>query len=301
MQTGLASPLNLRHNLFVKTRILCLKYILWVFAVLFWGTESLGISILKIKDGKTLLSLEGPDLAAPPKVGDILFVTDAGGSKKALVQVHQVKDNRAIAHLVKGQLTQEASTYRLQPAPANLNLKEKVTHAWGGLFGFAQNHMKVNVTSATAVAMSGTSFNLEGFYQRQLDGNYQVLGRFGYNSLKAKGTLDTGACVGSSECSTDISYLGFDGLVMYSFYKKNQMTFWGGGGLGFLLPFAKSSNVIDTSKLGLGQKILLDVGMNYYLDAKRFVPVQLEYVIFPNNSVVSSSQIILRAGYGLVF
>jgi hypothetical protein len=275
--------------------------LLLIISSVFYANLASAASVLTIKDGKWLLNVED----TPVKVGDTFFVS-SNGRKKAIIEVKQVKSGRAIAQLVKGQANQDPKTYQLQlrtsggKSAGAGRVREKVPAAWGFLLGYSQNQMKVNLTASSSVSVAGSSFNVEGFYLRQLDGHYQVLARYGYDTLKATGTMETPSCLGSTECSVDIGYLDFDGLLTYSF-NSGSVTWWLGGGIGFLYPLSKSSNVLDTSKLGLSEKILADIGLNYYTDRQHFIPFQVEYVLFPNNSVVSSSQIIVRLGYGIAF
>jgi hypothetical protein len=217
-----------------------------------------------------------------------------------------VKGNKALGTIVKGKLTKPASAYVLQTHAAGTNSTRSSSfgnsppRAWGILAGFAQNQMSVK-TDTVSSDMTGTGFTLEGLYERQIDGAFQMMARAGYQTLSVAGTTSAAVgCQGSKDCKVDISYLGLDGLVKYSFPTKT-ITYWVAGGLGFGYAMSKSSNILDTSKVSINQKILADIGLNWYLSKKTYIPVQFEYAMYPNNSVVSSSQMILRLGYGSTF
>jgi hypothetical protein len=260
-------------------------------------------SIQAVKGNKVLLQLD----ESPTAVDDVFLAKDANGVEKAQIQIRQIKDKRAIAIIIKGELTQAPDTYELVPGPkpevttakpAATPAGPSVPQAKGYYGGISQNQMNVSLTNSTTLALKGTSFNFGAFYERALTHRVQVLARAGYEGLKATGSLSSNAC--GSSCDVDISYLGADAVVKYSFY-DNKKTWWLGGGLGFLFPIIKSSNVIDTGKMTLNEKIILSAGLNWYRTTNTFIPVQLDYALQPSNSIVTTSQFILRVGYGTAF
>lgn len=269
--------------------------------VLSFSRVSLALTIESIKDGKVLISLDG----SSAKVGDTFLALDHDGKRRAFIKVQQVRGPKALGSILKGQLTQAPQTYMLQShvlgsqSTRASGFGNAPPSAWGILGGFAQNQMSVKLATAN-VDMKGSGMSVEGFYERQIDGAFQMLARFGYQTLKTSGTTTGGACQGTNDCTVDLSYLGLDGLVKYSFF-RSRITYWLAGGLGFAYPIGKSSNVLDVSKISVNQKILVDSGLNWYLNRKSYMPVQLEYAMFPNNSVVTSSQIFVRLGYGRTF
>jgi hypothetical protein len=265
-------------------------------------------SLQAIKGTKALLILD----ETPVAIDDILLVLDSSGAEQGQVQVHQIKDKRAIAIITQGTLPMPPTSYKLEPASKSPNapvitppVKPDLTptavtvpQAKGYYGGVSQNQLSVSLTNSTTLKLSGLSFNAGAFYERALTRRLQVLARAGYEGLKAKGSLSSDAC--GASCDVDVSYLAADALVKYSFY-NGKKTWWLGGGLGFLFPLVKSSNVLDTSKMTLNEKIILGGGLNWYLNTTNFIPVQLEYALQPSNSIVTTSQFILRVGYGARF
>jgi hypothetical protein len=281
---------------FLLTRAMALVAVC-ILILLTFSRVSLAMSLDSIKDSRVLINLDGNAV----KPGDTILVSDTSGKRRAFVKVAQVKGNRALGNIVKGKLTMSPSSYVLQPhesgSSASRGPRSSPPSAWGVAFGYAQNKMSVN---APSVDMTGSGYNVEGFYERLIDGSVSMLTRFAYQTFKVAGTAATAACVNSINCSVDLSYLGLDGLVKYSFFTP-KITYWLGAGLGFSFPMSKSSNVIDVSKISVSQKILGDVGLNWYLNRKTYIPVGFEYAMFPSSGGVSSSQIILRVGYGQTF
>jgi hypothetical protein len=261
--------------------------------VLSLSRVSFAMSLETIRDAKVMISLDG----STAKEGDTILVSDQNGKKSAYIRVQQVKGSKAIANIIKGRLSKPPQSYVLQPYVAGT--RSAPPSAWGLLAGYNNTQMTVKLATVS-VDMAGSGMSLEGFYERQVAGSFQMLARGGYQTLKTKGTTTGGNCQGSDNCSTEISYLGFDGLVKYSFF-TSKITYWMAGGLGFSYAMSKTSNILDVSKISINQKILADLGLNWYLSRKSYIPIQLEYAMFPSNNVVSSSQMVVRLGYGQTF
>ena len=155
-------------------------------------------------------------------------------------------------------------------------------------------------TTAGSVTMKGSSFDLLGYYQTYLDKNINVRLFGGYQTLNVSGSGSV-TCNGSSNCTADLSYLGLGALIRYSFYRTQTMEFSVGGGLGFLFAMNKSSNILDTSKITTNQTVVGSLGLDYHLSRKNYIPVQLDYALFPDNNTSSATQLAIRAGYGWSF
>lgn len=252
--------------------------------------------ITVVKNNKVLIDLEGDII----NVGDRFFAINEDGKRKALLTIKQAKGNKALAVIEKGKAS-EGFVLEAYTEHSGGGRHSKDNAAWGFSGGYSMNNMTVKPAS-TSVSMKGTSFNLLGFYQMTLDKNISVKVLGGYQTLVANGTADSAICNGSSDCSVNLTYLGFDALVRYSFYKKKNLDIWAGAGLGFLFAVSKSSNILDTSKVTSNQALLASFGVDYPLNKKgHFIPVQFDYALFPNNSTSSASQMILSVGYGWPF
>lgn len=259
-----------------------------------------GLKTISIKNNRALIDLEGEDI----QIGDRLGARDSEGKAKALLEVKQVKNGKAVAVILKGAMTAE---FDLQKIGASTASSEKSAGkvatgktAWGLTAGYSMNSMTVKPSASSSVAMTGSSFNASGFYQMNLDGNISARLLGGYESLNVTGSSAGVSCSGSN-CSVNISYLGIEALVRYSYLKTRSIEAWAGAGLGFLFAVSKSSNVLDTAKISTNQTIVGSLGLDYRMDRKSFIPLQLDYAMYPNNNTSSASQIILRAGWGFQF
>lgn len=250
------------------------------------------VKIQSIKQKQALLDTEGDQV----RVGDRYYAVSTDGKKRAILQVKQVRGKRALAVVLRGRALM---SHNLEPYTAGGGKRSagSSNKGWGLTAGYSSNSMTVKPNSTTSISLSGSSFNLSGFYQTNLDGKISARILGGYEALVASGTSAT--C--SGECKVDIGYLGVEALVRYSFVNNNTMEFWGGAGLGFLFAMSKSSNILATNKISTNQTIVGSLGLDYKLNRSTFIPVQLDYALYPENSTSSATQIILRAGWGRSF
>lgn len=271
------------------------------------STPAWAVKTLSVKGDRALLDLEGEDI----QVGDKIGARNSEGKARALLEIKQVKNGKAVAAVLKGQLTTDLALAKLgTSASKNKSASAKPSRtktspskaSWGLTAGYAMSDMTVKASSTASVSMTGSSFNLSGYYQMPLDGRISTRIFGSYETLDVKGTPPAslaGQC--GSECKATISYLGLMALVRYSFLASPNYEAWVGGGLGFLFAMGKSSNILDTSKISTNQTIIGSLGLDYRLDKKSYIPIQFDYAMFPDNSTSSAKQMILRAGWGFQF
>jgi hypothetical protein len=208
-----------------------------IFVAFFASIHADAAKIVSIKNGKALLDLEGE--ASP--AGSLWLARDASGKKKAILEVSQTKQGRAIAIVKKGNLQPGYSLEKMQRADSGSAAADGSSSSRGGgspgadktrigfLGGYSMNSMTAKPASGS-IALTGSSFNLVGFYQMQLDKKVFVKLLAGYETLSAS----------NETYNVDLGYLGFTAQIEYKFYQGSSWDFWGGGGLGFLYAINKS-------------------------------------------------------------
>lgn len=273
-----------------------MKITVILFALLFSFAAQAG-KIINVKQNRVLIDMESDSYF----VGDRLFAVDEAGKRRAVIEIKQTKNGRAVGDIAKGRANIGNILLPTTGTPGTSSAQKgkggPVDKSWGVTAGYAMNSMTAKSSTATSVNLSGSSFAVKGFYRQKLDGSISVQASAGYESLVASGTASSGTC---TTCEVNIGYLGFDALVRYSFYEKSYRV-WAGAGLGFLLAMSKSSNIIDTSKVSTNQTILGAFGVDVPLSGGNFIPVELNYAMYPSNNTTSANQIIIRAGYGFAF
>lgn len=261
-------------------------------------TSAHAARISAVKDRRVLIMAEGEKYS----VGQQLPLRDSSGKLKAIVQVRQVKGDRVIAVVVKGRADKNLAVGTASSSSAGSKSARRSggakKGAWGILGGLSQNQMNAKTTQGT-VNMTGSSFNLNGMYQMNLSRTVNARLLAGYESMSASGSNPAVPC-GSGTCSADIGYLGFQGLVKYNFLMRDKFDMWVGGGLGFLLAMNKKSNILDPDKISTNQTVSAVLGLDWRLK-QSFIPMQLEYSIFPDASGSAATRIVIRAGYGWEF
>ncbi|MFS4457672.1 hypothetical protein [Bdellovibrio sp. HCB2-146] len=252
--------------------------------------------ILSVKNNKALIDLEGEASA----VGNLFLARDGAGKKRAILEVSQVKQGRAIANLKKGTLQANFSLEKMEQAGGSSSSADSASGGSSGksrggvLVGYSMNSMTAKPASGS-VSLSGSSFNLVGYYQMQLDSKIYARLLAGYETLNASGDQS------GVNRTVEIGYLGITGQVEYQFYSGRSWDFFAGGGLGFLYAINKSSNILDTSKISINNTVVGVLGADYKLSRNTYIPMQLSYSMFPDNSSSSATQIIMRVGYGWDF
>lgn len=270
-----------------------MKTILTLLLLMSLAPGAYALKPVAVKNNKALIDLEGDAL----KVGDRLKARSSDGKTKALLEVRQVKGGKAVADVTKGRMALDYTLSSLEGRNSGRGGGGKERSGWGFTAGLANNAMNVKLTSGT-VALSGNSFNLSGFYETVVDGNFSTRIFLSYETLQAKATSSVCA---NSECKVDISYLGLETVIRYSYLRTKSIEAWAGVGLGFLFAMGKESNILDTSKISTNQTIVGSLGLDYRLGRDSFIPLQFDYAMFPDNATSSAKQMILRFGYGWSF
>lgn len=253
------------------------------------------VKTIAIKTDRALLDLEREAL----QVGDKLGARDSNGKAHAILEIKQVKNGKALAVVLRGKMLPEYTLSKI--GGGIVPAKNAATKsAWGVTLGYATNSMTIKPSPSTSITLTGSSMNASGFYQMNLDGNFSARLLGSYESLVTKGTSPVVTCSGA-ECRVNITYLGLEALARYAYFRSTTFDAWVGGGLGVLFAMGKSSNVLNTSKISASQTFVGSLGLDYKLNSSHFIPVQLDYAMYPDNNTSSAKQIILRAGWGLNF
>ncbi len=304
-----------------------MQTVLTFLIILIFSHSAFAVKILSIKKDKVLLDLESDNV----NIGDKIGLRDLQKKPKGILQITKIQNGKAIAS-VKGEVQKDFSLEILSKKNSPSSSSDQITDVtvsdhkntkidksslkkentkksrktalsdyYGFTAGYSLNSMTVKPSSSSSIKLSGSSFNLSGFYQRSLTTDLGVRIFGSYQTLKASGNSQAPTCSSGYNCSVDISYLGIESLVQYTFWKQSKYDIWAGAGLGLLFAISKNSNIIDTSKITTNQAILVSTGLNYKLNSRTFIPLQLDYALYPDNQTTSANQIILRAGYGLSF
>jgi hypothetical protein len=273
--------------------------ITFILSLLAGTTFAWAQTISAVKGNRVLLT----SITSDVQVGDRFVARNAKGKAKALVEVKQVKESKAVAMILKGRLTTDLTLtpYKGKSQSASFKAKGVSNHSWGVLAGFSMDSMTAKPGTTSNISLSGTSFDLSGYYQMPIDGNFGARVLLGYETFEASGTASTPYCDDDVDCSIKIAYLGLQGLMTYSFLEAESISMWAGVGLGFLFALSKESDVIKASSITTSQTIVASVGLDYKFSPTMIIPVQVEYALFPDTNTASANQINIRFGVGFGF
>jgi hypothetical protein len=296
-----------------------MRIVLITLAVLLSGT-AFAAQISQVKGAKALIKLDGIEAS----VGSEFYAINSEGKRKAILVIKQVKGNSAIADITKGAAAagftlqsrsgagqNTASASASAPAASTQSRKgsgKKMGLAGGVLAGLNQNVMVLAVQPSTGgtkqdMQLVDTSYSLKGFVDYPMSPSINLRGAVGMETFNVKGQATTNICGTSTtpSCAANFTYLAFEGAGQYNLMTGN-MRWFVGAGYSFLMEMGKSNNIYNLASDGkTNQVILLSTGIDWALSAGSFVPVVLEYGLFPGTSNVQASAIYVRAGYGRSF
>lgn len=267
--------------------------------------------ISQVKGKQVLIDLEGDSA----NVGDKFFVM-IDEKKKGLVTITKVKGSRAIGTVDKGKAEVDAvvafakagggSPQASSSSSPKRGARSKKGMTFGVLGGYSMDSQTAKLIDTTRtntidVSMDGTGFSLLGFADIPYSGDLGFIGRAGLEMFNVDGTASANYCSGNTnQCKTEITYLTLDALLRYKFGNGGMFTPWVGGGVGIYYPISKTTTALNPD-IGMSTVFLADVGVNIAMGPKAYIPIVLQYGLFPPGPDVSTSIISLRAGYGMSF
>lgn len=265
------------------------------------------LQITSLKNNKAIIKLESEEI----QVGDQIRVMSSDNKVRGILKIEAIKNGKALA-LLKGSATKDSvlvlapkikspTASSIKTNPAKISSAKKTLNYFGATTDYSLTKMTIKPSQTSEISLTGSSLNFAGFYQRTLSRNIDVRIYGSYQKLEVSGTSPAPSCSAGYDCDVNISYLGIETLIQYHMWQNSKFQTWLGGGLGILFAMNKSSNILETSKITTNQTIILSTGFNYFINPLSFIPLQLDYAIFPDNQSTSANQIRFKIGYGLSF
>jgi hypothetical protein len=273
-----------------------------LFFTLFFGLSAHAGEVTKIKGKGVLLRLDGESA----DVGDKFFLVNSAGKKKAIVQITKVKGNQALARVTAGK-AEVGMTMIRKDGGGGGGSSSTARHGkgllknrsyWGGMLGYGLNNMNVTTqtTPSISTSMSGSSFGAQGIFDYELFDRVWFRGGAGYQGFSAQ---SGDSCVGGT-CNANIGYLDLSFLGRYLF-TQDEFRPWAGLGFDMLFPLTKSSTALDSSSMNNTGVIIIAAGFDWSISPTMYIPVSLEYGMFPKSSTVDANWIVVRAGVAVPF
>jgi hypothetical protein len=282
---------------------------------------ALAASVTQVKGTKLMIQLDGLQTAP----GAELYILNEDGKKVGLVQVKQVRGDKALAEITKGRATAgaqvqvkgagggataagSATTDTGSGAGASGSSASKKGKKVGGILaGYAMNNMSLtaqyNAGNKEDLTMKDSGFSLKGFYDYEVSPAFTIRASTGLEMFSVKGTTTINICENgtSKSCEVSFNYLAAEASAHYNL-TNGSFKAWVGLGYSFLFAVSKKSNVPNlSSDSSTNQMILISTGADIWTSKTAFFPVVVEYGMFPGSSNVKADAIFVRGGYGFTF
>lgn len=269
-------------------------------------------TIKTVKGKKALVELTDSSLSS----GTEVTIYDEDQKKTGSGKVTQQKGKKAIIEITSGRVDvgdsvvaedsdfgdSGSSSSSSTPSVRNFNQKK---NDWGVQFSFNMNAMNAEETNGTVkevASMKGTSFGLFGFYDYAFSPRLMIRAGAGYDQFKASSTIAINGCDGrtSKNCTVNINYLSGYGYLKYNITTGKARIF-ALGGMAMMMAMSKSTTALKEADISTTTLFLIGGGVDIKMSNKTFIPVSIEYGLFPPSESVSANMLMIRGGYGWLF
>lgn len=275
---------------------------------------SLAIQIEKINGKSVLIDTQGESV----NIGDIFYSLDDTGKKRGLIKISKIGRGKAIGKLGKGKAepgwmlelkppSTKAQTPRkpVQPKASSSALAQSASSQrsyWGFMLGAIQDNVSVDLVddstglaTGESVGLTGITYAAKGFFDYKIFDGIWFRGATGVESLDASGKRTNG-----ESRSATIMYMSFDFWGRYVF-SEDSLRPWLGGGFNLMFPLSKSATALEESSITNTSTMAVGGGVDWFLNPESFIPLSIEYGLFPEAELVSANYIAFRFGYGMTF
>jgi hypothetical protein len=281
---------------------------LWLLAFTFaLVSPALASEVVKVKGKSALIKLDNEEVLA----GDQFYLINGAGKKKGIIKISKVKSDQAIGLIAAGkaeigmtlQKRMTGSSIR-ESAPVASHSTTHLLNSkayWGLSIGYGMDSMTVDLPSpaSTSVSLSGGAPSLKGLFDYKLFQRLWFRGMAGYQAFSGQGSS---ICQNPAKttCTVNISYLSFDFLGRYLF-SEGQIRPWLGGGFALMFPLAKTATALETASISNASVFLFSGGVDWSINSNLYIPISIEYALFPKSSEVEASWIAGRIGIAWPF
>lgn len=289
---------NMKKNTYLLVASFCFLFSLPAFSA----------NIKAIKGRKVLIELKGDTV----NVGDVYRVKNSSGQKTGLVKISRVAPKVAEAQL-KGKAKKGDSvdvSEKIASSKAKSSKKSnsqgsksteygKSSFYIGGILGFSSSKAEIALPNQTAnVNLSGTGFSVKALADFQVYEFLWFRGLAGLEQFNVGG--ENAPDCNNSECTAEVNYLSLD-LWGRAVLGTGSFRPWAGLGFTVLFPASKESTALDEDKIAATSTFNIGGGFDYFLSPTTFVPVQVDFALFPKSDDVVASSIAARVGFGTSF
>jgi hypothetical protein len=275
--------------------------------------------VLQVKGQRALIELEGLSVA----VGTELIAMSPNQKPSGYVRISSIKGDRAIGTITKGgakpgfrliirNVKSSSGSGFSDASRANERdiLRRSYKQGFGILAGMAMSSATLTArtkSGATVIednlALKGNSFNFKAIYDYHMSRSFTVRAGGGLETLNTTASVSApskaAVCSNSTSCTLALNYLSAEIAAQFNLI-NGETRVWAGAGYAFLLAMSKNNNISNLEATSTNQAIFLGGGADIAVGAKGYIPIVVEYGLFPFAGIQLSG-IYLRAGYGWKF
>lgn len=286
--------------------------------------SALASTISAVKGTQVVINMDTENYQA----GQVVYGM-TGTKRTALIQIQKIKGNKALGTITKGHAAVGSSTMlrtasnsgpSKQQASRGKNAQpdneDSSNHStivrnrkkWSGgfLVGYAMQSAKMTIQTTTPPAsesanFTGSAISLKGFADLDYTSQITLRFAFGLEPLSTKATTSNVLCSdNTNSCKFNYNFIALEGAVHYNLVTTPNR-YWVGLGYAYLVDAGHSNNVPNVALSGgSSQMIIVSAGADFTF-GRGFIPVALEYDLFPGGGGVTISSITFRGGYGFSF
>jgi hypothetical protein len=261
------------------------------------------------------------------KVGDILKVTGSSGKTVAVIKVTKISGKMAEGpyrgkpkagfKVALRPAKSDGKTRKAESKAQRAQLEEKKSEAAqasdsdpesdedssfqmsvGAMGGYNMTDMEATLpNSGDTVDLSGSGFSVKGLVDLHVFEWLSLRVLAGIEQLVVDGANDT-ECGGA--CEVEITYLTGDFWARYMIF-NGSIAPWAGAGFSLLFPLSKDATAISESSITNSNLLSLGGGIDWKLSDSSYIPLQIEYNLYPSTDSVKTNAITFRGGFGMAF
>ncbi len=273
-----------------------MRYILMLLFILSlsFSISSFPAQVLKVKGSAVLIDTDDDNI----QIGKLYYLM-SNGKKKGIVRIVKLKKDQALARLLKGKALANW-TLKKRNIPIKKIKDRKL--AIGFALGFNNNSSDVlfKNDSPRLDSYTGTSISSELLLDFKLHKKLYLRTSLGQQAFYSEDTSNT-QCIKQNNtskavCKVDLTFTNLDIWPRYHF-NKGKYNFWAGLGLGILFnPIPNSTTALNKEDLTTAIFMQAGAGIDILISNKIYVPLWLEYGLYPSSDTVKMNSISVYLG-----
>lgn len=286
-------------------------HLLAICLLLSFSSAGFAATVSAVKGQRVLINLDSGDTA---EVGDEFYLISPDTQKRtAIIRIKQVKPGKALGDILRGKAVSGSTLQAKAPSSMSADVTPSesgsylrvLKDSWGITGGYLMSTMDADITYRdpgfgtilkTSASMAGSGFGVSGFYDYVLNSSLVGRGSAGIEQFNVSGSASSAGCQNSTNCDAKINYLSLYGILKW-YPLQDKYRVWVGGGMGYLLALSKSSTALNESQISTNQVFTVGGGVDVQMSRKNYVPISIEYNMFPPSDTVKASMISIKAGW----